>query len=159
MRIQNISLSAALLAGAMLAAPAQAETVMTINSTGVAIFNVKNVNLADGSIVQVIDSKYVWTQIDGDTAGQSWGGFCYGLGRVSPEGVYTGQSRCEDSMSAEDSYTTEYTETAEGGEWVVTGGKGKFAGATGSGRIVYTWGDAVFGDRITMTSVGSINLP
>lgn len=159
MRIQNTILPAILLAGALLAAPAQAETVMNVNSTGVAIFNAKSINLADGSIVQVIDSKYIWTQIDGDMAGQSWGGFCYGLGRVTPEGAFTGEARCEDSMSAEDSYNTEYTETAEGGDWVVTGGKGKFKGATGSGHIVYTWGDTVFGDRLTMTSQGTIILP
>jgi len=53
MRIQNTSLSAALLAGAMLAAPAQAETVMTFKSAGVSMFNAENFNLSDGSIVQI----------------------------------------------------------------------------------------------------------
>ncbi len=62
-------------------------------------------------------------------------------------------------VSAEDSYNVDYTDNAEGGDWVVTGGKGKFKGATGSGHSTYTWGDSVFGDKITMTSEGTITLP
>lgn len=159
MRIQNTSLSAALLAGAMLAAPAQAETVMTFKSAGVSMFNAENFNLSDGSIVQIIDVQYVSIGTDGDLADQTRSGFCYGIGRVSAEGVYAGEMRCEEVFSAEDSYTFDFTDNAEGGVAVVTGGKGKFKGATGEARSVYTWGDAVFGDRLTFTTEGTITLP
>jgi hypothetical protein len=161
MKITSNVLIACLMTGSVLsfAGAVGAETVMKIKTTGVAVFNVKNINLADGSIVQITDSRYVWTASEGDTAGQTWGGFCYGLGRVTPEGVYTGEARCEDNGTAEDSYNVEYTENVEGGDWVVTGGKGKFKGATGGGHITYIWGDTVFGDKLTMTSEGTITLP
>ena len=161
MKIKSNVLIACLVTGSVLSftGAVGAETVLKIKATGVAVFNVKNIDLADGSIVQITDSKYVWTQTEGEMAGQSWGGFCYGLGRVTPEGVYSGAARCDDTVTAKDSYTVDYSENAEGGDWVVTGGKGKFKGATGGGRIVYTWGDTVFGDKLTMTSEGTITLP
>ena len=161
MKIKTNVLIACLVNSSVLAfaGAASAETVIKIKSTGVAVINLRNVDLADGSKVQMWDSKYVSTQTGGDMAGQIWGGACYGLGRVSPKGVYSGAGRCEDVVSAEDSYNVDYTDNAEGGDWVVTGGKGKFKGATGSGHSTYTWGDPVFGDKITMTSEGTITLP
>lgn len=161
MRTKTNVLIACLMTGALTSftGGARAQTVIKLKSTGVAVINLKNIDLSDGSIVQIIDSKYVWTQTEGEMAGQSWGGVCYGLGKVTPDGVYSGVARCEDSVTPEDSYNVDYTDTAEGGDWVVTGGKGKFKGATGSGHNVYTWGDAVFGDKITMTSEGTITLP
>ena len=161
MKIKYNVLTACLVTGSVLsfAGAVGAETVLKIKGTGVVIVNIKNVDLADGSIVQQLDSKYVWTMSEGDMAGQTWGGVCYALGRVTPEGVYSGAARCNDTVTAEDSYTTDYTDNAEGGDWVVTGGKGKFKGATGGGRTVYTWGDTTFGDKITMTSEGTITLP
>ena len=157
-RVLTVYLGASSLLGFAFGEAAFAETTIAIKSTGVAIIEIENVNLSDGSIVQKIAVDYVWTETEGETAGQSSGGSCIALGQVTAEGVYSGVGRCDESTSAEDSFTTTYTDNAEGGDWVVTGGKGKFAGATGAGRITYTWGDAVFGDKITMTNEGTITL-
>ena len=145
--------------GLLVADDAVAETVIKIKSQGVAIIEVENFNLADGSIVQKIASHYVWTETEGEMAGQSRGGTCIGLGQVTADGAYSGTARCNEVLSAEDAFTTTYTDNADGGDWVVTGGTGKFKGATGSGHTTYTWGDTVFGDKITMTSAGTITLP
>jgi len=155
--------TASLLASAALtltlAAPAAAETTLTVQSTGAAFLEIENTVLADGSTVQVYHSQVVWMNEGGDFAGQPQSVTCTGQGMVTAEGSYSGVGRCDTVDSAEDAYTTTYTDTAEGGDWVVTGGRGKYAGATGSGQITYIWGDAVFGQTITMISEGTITLP
>ena len=145
--------------GLLVADDALAETVIKIKSQGVAIVDLQNFPLADGSIVQWWASRTVLTELEGDMAGQTRGVNCHGLGKVTPEGVYSGLARCDVTMSAEDVMTIDYSDDATGGDWVVTGGTGKFKGATGSGRATYTWGDAVYGDRITYTDEGTITLP
>ena len=157
-RVLTVFLGASSLLGFAFGEAAFAETTIAFKSTGVAIIEVENVNLSDGSIVQKVVSTYVWTETEGEMAGQSRGGSCIGLGQVTVEGVYSGVARCNESISAEDSFTTTYTDTAEGGDWVVTGGKGKYAGATGTGHVTYVWGDPVFGDKITMTNEGTMTL-
>ena len=158
-RVLTVFLGASSLLGFAFGEAAFAETTIAFKSTDVAIIEIENVNLSDGSIVQKVTSHYVKTETEGEMAGQSRGGSCIGLGQVTAEGVYSGVYRCDEGVSAEDSFTSTYTDNAEGGNWVVTGGKGKFAGATGTGHITYTWGDAVFGDKITMTNAGTITLP
>ena len=142
-----------------LAAPAAAETTLTIQSTGAAFLELENTVLADGSTVQVYHTQIIFMNTGGDFAGQTQSGTCTGQGMVTPDGVYSGIGRCDIVESAEDAYTMTYTDTAEGGEWVVTGGRGKYTGATGSGTTTYTWGDAVFGQTFTTISEGSIVLP
>lgn len=74
------------------AGAAGAETVINVNATGMAVIKSENTDLADGSIVQMFSSTFVWTQNDGDRAGQSVGGTCHGEARVNGDGVYLGAS-------------------------------------------------------------------
>lgn len=39
------------------------------------------------------------------------------------------------------------------------GGKGKFKGATGGGKVTYTWGDTNFGDRLAFTDEAKVTIP
>lgn len=136
-----------------------AATTLTVNSQGAAVLSVLNFPMADGSTAQTFTTKYVEMGIDGDFKGQTWGGECAGSGVVSAEGVYSGQYLCTTTLNADDAFTISVTDKAEGADWVVTGGKGKFKGATGKGHTAYTWGDAVFGDKITIAAEGTIILP
>ena len=136
-----------------------AETVLKMKAQGVNVGDIQNFKLTDGSTTQLVTGRTVWTGTEGDMAGQSWSVTCHGLGKVTADGVYSSTNRCEETHSAEDTINGDYKDTAEGGDWVITGGTGKYKGATGGGHITYTWGDTVFGDRITMTYEGTITLP
>ena len=145
--------------GLLVADDALAETVIKIKAQGVAIVDLQNFPLSDGSTVQWWVSRTVSTELEGDMAGQSRSANCRGFGKVTPEGVYSGVGRCDETWSAEDVMTFDYSDDAKGGDWVLTGGTGKFKGAKGSGHNTYTWGDPVYGDRITYTTEGTITLP
>jgi hypothetical protein len=161
MKITSNVLIACLMTGSVLsfAGAVGAETVMTVKETGVAIIELQNIKMSDGTTVQLVTTKSVWMPNEGDTFGQPAGVVCHGMGKVTPDGVYSGDLLCDTTYSAEDVMTSSYVDGPTGGEWVTLGGTGKFKGANGSGRIVYTWGDAVFGDKITMTNEGTITLP
>lgn len=145
--------------GLLVANDALAETVIKIKSQGVAVIDRQNFPLSDGSAVQLIAFRTVWTELEGDLAGQSRGSSCHGLGKVTPEGVYSGLGRCEATWSAKDALTLDYSDGAGGGDWVVIGGTGKFKGAKGSGHVTFVWFDAVNGDKATLTDEGTITLP
>lgn len=151
----------AFLTSACVLSPASgfAETVLKIEATGVGIIDLQNFKHADGSTAQLFTTRSVWTFTEGDFAGTSAGVTCHGLGNVTAEGVYSGQLLCEETYSATDTTTTNYVDGPTGGDWVIIGGTGKYKGAKGGGHVTYTWGDAVFGDKVTMTNEGTITLP
>ena len=92
-------------------------------------------------------------------AGQTWVGECHGLGDITKDGVYSGTNRCTAHFSDKDTLTWILNDTATGAESTITGGSGKYAGATGTGHLTYTWGDTVFGDRFTYAAESTIILP
>lgn len=139
--------------------PVQAETTISYKSTGTSFITLDNVPMSDGRIVQHFHVQYVETLIEGDGAGETRGGECDGMGIVDAAGVYAGHFLCSTSASADDAFTAEWHDNAAGGDWVITGGKGKYAGASGTGRTDYLWGDSVFGDRMTWSTSATITLP
>lgn len=137
---------------------AAAEFSMT--ATGVSVIDLHSYPAhADGSVSQHFTFRLVQINLEGDLAGETWGADCVGEGLVSADGVYAGTWRCTMTISAEDAFTYEGTDNAEGATFEITGGKGRFAGATGSGTAAYTWGDTVFGDKITFTSEMTLTTP
>lgn len=150
--------AAMLVAMAGISASATAADVAS-NSRGVSIVTATNMLQADGSTSQTWTVKFVQENLEGPYNGESWGGECNGMGLVASDGAYSGVSRCSISITADDGYTFELKDSVEGGDWVITGGKGKFKGVAGKGRTTYTWGDPVYGDKIGWTSEGVLNLP
>ncbi len=142
-----------------LAIPAAAETKLAFKETGTSFIQVQTFDRGDGSKVQINIIKYVGIGTSGDMAGQTWSGECYGLGDVTKDGVYSGTNRCTAHFSDKDSMTWVLNDTAAGGDATITGGSGKYAGAKGTGHLAYTWGDTVFGDRITYSADVTAVLP
>lgn len=161
MKITFNVLIACLVTGSVLsfASAAGAETVITVKATGVGIIDLQNFKMSDGTTAQLFTTKTVWMPSEGDSGGQPTGVVCHGLGKVTPDGVYSGDMLCQETYSAEDTTTTSYVDGPTGGDWVIIGGTGRYKGATGSGHVTYTWGDAVFGDKVAMTNEGTITLP
>lgn len=155
----NRTAFAAMATLALTALPAAAETTTPFKSSGTSFIKLDNYPQADGRIVQHFHVQYVETVQEGDGAGTTRGGECDGMGLVDAAGVYAGHFLCTTSVSADDAFTLEFNDTAAGAEWVVTGGKGKYKGATGKGHMDYTWGDSVFGDRMTWASSGAMVQP
>lgn len=139
--------------------PAMAAKTIELTGKGVSIVAAQNSAQADGSTSQTWTVKFVQENLDGEYKGQTWGGECVGMGLVTADGTYSGVSRCSVDVTADDGYTFELKDNAEGGDWVVTSGKGMFKGATGGGHTSYVWGDTVFGDKIAWTSTGTLVLP
>lgn len=163
MTITHLNRTGALAAIAVLAAlPAAAMAASTVESTarGISVIKIENYPMADGSTVQSFTFKIVQENVTGGAAGERWGGDCVGDGVVTADGAYTGSYRCTINVTADDAYTLYAAHDApEGADFVITGGKGKYKGATGSGHTTYTWGDTVFGDRIAFESETSMTLP
>lgn len=120
-----------------------AETKLTSKGHGVTFVNEGNQSMADGSVTQLVTAKYVEIADDGDFAGQTWSAACYGMGSVTAAGDYSGVFHCTANLTADDAFTFVITDNPQGGETVITSGKGKYKGATGNGTVTYTWGDVV----------------
>lgn len=131
---------------------------VALNSQGISIVMTTSMTQADGTISQTWTVKFVQENLDGPYRGETWGGECNGMGLVASDGAYSGVSRCSVNITADDGYTFELKDTAEGGDWVVTGGKGKFQGVAGMGHMTYTWGDPVYGDKISWASEGTLKM-
>jgi hypothetical protein len=159
--MNRILLATMTLAGGLwLVTDAMAASTLTMKTKGVSIVLLENFTMEDGSQTQLFKVKWVQDITDGDHKGESWGGDCYGTGVVTADGAYGGSLRCSANVTAEDGYTYQIdNDTAEGGKLVITGGKGRFAGATGTGSYTYYWGDTVFGDKNAWTGDLTINLP
>lgn len=144
---------------AALAAPAGAATLSS-TARGISVIAIINYPMADGSTEQSFTVKFVQENLTGDSAGERWSGDCAGPGFVTADGAYSGSYRCTINVTAEDAYTIYAAQdTPEGADFVITGGKGKYKGATGSGHTTYVWGDTVFGDRIAWESKTEMTLP
>jgi hypothetical protein len=148
-------------AAMMLASPTgAAAATLSITSQGVSVVDLKSAQQADGTIAQQFNLKAVQVNTDGDLKGETWGSDCMGGGLVDAAGNYSGWFRCTVNVSAEDAFTFQVDhDRADGSSAVITGGKGKFKDATGTIEFAYTWGDTVFGDRLTWTSKTAMSLP
>lgn len=159
-RLSSLSVAAfPLLAGMLAFAPATAAETITSKTRGVTFATVENLNHADGTIGQLFRVKFVEDITEGSHMGETWSGECWGSGLVAADGAYAGQLRCTTAVTADDAFTFQVDhDTAEGGDYVITGGKGKFAGATGKGFYKHYWGDAVFGDKLAWTGEMTLEL-
>jgi hypothetical protein len=142
------------------AGPATAGSTLAMKGNGTATVEFQQMDHADGSKSQLIKSHLIQTIVEGDRKGETMGGDCFGFGRVGADGVYGGVLDCTYRLSAEDGYSIRMDDDhAEGGTFTVTGGTGAFKGATGKGSYTYTWGDTVYGDKLTWTAETTIALP
>ena len=140
---------------------ASAATALRFTNKGVAVVDAQLFPMADGSTGETFRSRLVAQTVVGDFRGQIISGDCYGQGSTSAAGAYLGTVACTMHVSADDAYTwTTADDSSNGGDiaFVVTGGKGRFRGATGRGHYVYDWGGGDDGDRLTWTMETTINL-
>lgn len=158
--LQSWRLAAAGTIVALAAAGSSAQAAdMKLSLKGVAIVDGQNLTQLDGTTSQIFKTKIVSEVIGGDFAGQTWGGECWGDGLVVDGQGYTGNYRCSVYVAADEGFTYQVDRDSDaGGDFVITGGKGRFAGATGNGHVAYTWGDTQFGDKLTYTMEGTITL-
>ena len=159
--MQPITVTATLLTALLAAAaPAAAGTTLVMKGNGAAAVEFETIDHSDGSKSQLIKSHLIQTIVDGDRKGETIGGDCFGFGLVEADGTYGGALRCTYRLSAEDGYSIRIDDdNADGGTFTVTGGTGAFKGATGKGSYTYTWGDTVYGDKLTWTAETTIELP
>jgi hypothetical protein len=142
---------------AFTAQPALAQTTIEIEYQGVAVINLHNFELGEGTTAQQFDNRFVETGTGGDVVGVISSGECYGSAEVTANS-YTDTMLCVSRQTETDSVVSRMQFNTDGWDWTVVGGTGKFAGATGTGRLVSVWGDPKFGDRLTYTSKGTITL-
>lgn len=157
----TLSVVAFALVGTIIASPTSAAAgPLSITAQGVSFVDLRNAPQADGTTSQQFDIKAVQINTDGDMKGETWGTDCMGGALVDAAGSYSGWFRCTVNVSADDAFTYQVDhDRPDGSSAVITGGKGKFKGATGTVDFTYTWGDTVFGDRLTWTSKTAMSLP
>lgn len=141
---------------------AQAAQSKEFKSQGAVTVSMRTMEHADKSSTQLFEAEQVMRIIEGDFAGQTASGTCWGMGTVGADRVYSGRIRCTYRLNESDTYTIQIDDDSEaGGTYDVTGGSGAFAGVSGSGSYTYTytWGDTVSGTKLTWDGQTSFKLP
>lgn len=142
----------------LVAFPASAGEI-DFRSEGISFVDLELLPLPDGSSAQTYVAQTVMKVVDGARAGETAVGTCRGAGRSNAKGDFAARTFCSFSFSKEDSYASVVEEGNEGGALTILGGTGAFAGATGSGTTRFTWGDTIYGDRLTWTAEVHITTP
>lgn len=155
---QNLKLLAAFSTLLAIAAqPALAGPTIKIEGRSVAIVDGHNYDLGAGITAQTFITKFVESGTGGDVSGVIWSGECYGSAEITASS-YADTILCVNRVSETDSYVTRLNFNADGWDWRVLGGTGRYDGASGSGHLTSGWGDEKFGDKLIMTDNGSITV-
>ena len=137
-----------------------AETTTSWTVLGYVTVGLENYPMADGSTLQTYSSKVIYVASDGEMAGQYYSGDCAGTATISADASYGATWGCTITMTPEDAFTvSNVRDDGVAFETVITGGKGKFKGATGGSKGTWLWGDTNFGDRAAFTDTITLTLP
>lgn len=132
----------------------------SFKAQGAVTVSMRTMEHADKSSTQLFEAEQIMRIVEGDYAGQTASGSCWGMGTVGADGVYGGRIRCTYRVTEKDTYTVQIDDDSEaGGTYVVTGGSGAFTGASGSGSYTYTWGDSINGTKLTWDGQTTLKLP
>ena len=127
-------------AGLLLAVTGAGAGAEVVTFTGAVTYTAQRelLPLSNGGAAVHVTNRLVGTISPSDSGGFIFGD-CAGLAYISPEGKLTIDNLCTFMENKEDGFTLRAQSGVEGGKSDVIGGTGRFAGATGEGRMRRTW--------------------
>ena len=136
-------------------AAAEAGETVTYKGTGTFVASQVTLPLANGGAVVQLFNDVVAIMEPSPTGYVT--GDCAGLGYLSPDGQYTVDAYCSFAETTADAFDIRAKLTpGKGGAVEVIGGRGKWAGATGTGTIAAKYSE---GSRGTFTYEFQITTP
>ena len=120
--------------GSMTLVCAAGETV-TYKGSGTYVATRALMPLANGGAAVHVANEIIATIAPSDELGFMFGD-CAGLGYISPEGALSVQHYCTFAESEENAFDLRTDISPDGAKLEVIGGRGKWAGATGTGTVM-----------------------
>ncbi len=132
-------------AAVLLAAAAAGASAEPVTFTGSATYTAQRelLPLSNGGAAVHVTNRVIGTLTPSESSGFIFGD-CAGLAYISPEGEVTIDNLCTFMENDEDGFTLRGRAGIDGGKSEIIGGTGRFAGASGEGRMRRTW---LEGDR------------